>query len=120
MKPTEIITQFYASGASNDIDSIISLFTENAVWDNRIDNDPLGGLYEGRNEIRSRLIEPLFQYLPAGITTDVERVLEAGDSVVCLNVGSGITVEGERFEKRYAHFFDCSDGKIARVTEFRA
>lgn len=120
MKPTEIIKQFYASGASGDIDNIMSLFSENAVWDNRIDDDPLGGLYEGRSEIRTGLIEPLFQYLPGGITTDIERVLEAEDSAVCLNSGSGITVEGERFEKRYAHIFDCSNGKIVRVTEFRA
>jgi ketosteroid isomerase-like protein len=120
MKPTEIIAAFYAAGAICDLDAITALFSKNAVWDNRIDDDPMGGLYEGREMIRTGLLEPLFQFLPGGIKTHIERVLETGESAVCLNSGSGITVAGERFEKRYAHFFDCSNGRIERVTEFRA
>ena len=120
MEPAEIITTFYAAGENGNLDEIIALFAEEAVWDNRIDDDPMGGVYEGREAIRANLIEPLFGFLPGGISTNIERILDAGDCAVCLNTGSGTTVTGEPFEKRYAHIFDCSNGKIVRVTEFRA
>jgi ketosteroid isomerase-like protein len=120
MRPAEIIAKFYAAGASGDLETITSLFSADAVWDNRIDDDPLGGVYEGREMIRSALIEPLFRFLPHGIQTTIERVLETEDCAVCLNSGRGISVDGKPFEKRYVHIFDCSDGQIVRVTEFRS
>ena len=120
MKPAQIVSEFYAAGAAGDLDALHALFAEDAVWDNRIDDDPMGGLYEGRESIRRELLERLFRFLPGGIQTTVERVLESGDTVVCLNTGRGTTVEGHLFEKRYAHIFDVEDGLIVRMTEFRA
>jgi ketosteroid isomerase-like protein len=120
MQPVEIIAAFFNAGAACDLDTLTRLFAENARWDNRIDDDPMGGLYEGRATIRRNLLEPLFEFLPEGISTSIERVIETGDTVVCLNCGSGITSDGQQFEKRYAHIFDIADGLIIQVTEYRA
>ena len=120
MKPPEIVTACYAAGEAGDLEAIAGFFAEHAVWDNRISDDPMGGVYDGLASIRAGLLEPLFSFLPDGIKTEIERVVESGDTVLCLNTGRGTTIQGEAFEKQYAHIFDCSDGKIVRVTEFRS
>lgn len=79
MTPSEILDTFFAAGAACDVDALTDLFAQRAVWDDRIDNDPMGGLYEGREAIRANLLEPLIQFLPEGITTSVERTIEAGN-----------------------------------------
>jgi ketosteroid isomerase-like protein len=116
----EVVEAFYAAGTGGDVDALTAFFSEDAVWDNRIDEDLMGGLYEGREAIREGLLTPLFQYLPGGISTGVERLLEVGDTVVCLNTGRGTTFEGAAFEKRYAHLFDFDGDLINRVIEFRS
>jgi len=120
MSPTEIVTAFFEAGTTGDAKALIGFFAEDAVWDNRIDNDPMGGVYEGRDAILAELLEPLFQFLPNGITTTIERTIESDGAVVCLNTGHGITEDGQSFDKRYAHVFDFRNDFIARVTEFRA
>lgn len=120
MTPIELVEAFYAAGTGGDVAALAAFFAEDAVWDNRIDDNPMGGLYEGRAAIQSGLMEPLFQFLPQGISTDVERIFEMDGTVVCLNTGSGTAVTGEPFEKRYAHLFEVADGKFTRVTEFRS
>jgi ketosteroid isomerase-like protein len=120
MTSTELVQAFYAAGSSGDAKKLTGFFAEDAIWDNRIDDDPMGGLYEGRDAIRSGLLESLFQYLPEGISTEVERLMESDGTVVCLNTGRGRTVDGHSFEKRYAHLFDVLDGHFTRVIEFRS
>ena len=120
MTLVDTVTAFFAAGATGDLDALTEFFAEDAIWDNRIDNDPMGGLYEGRDAIRTELLELLFQFLPNGITTTIERIIESGNTVVCLNTGYGTTVEGQQFTKRYAHIFDFRNGVVTRVTEFRA
>ena len=77
MTPTELVEAFYAAGTSGDVEKLAGFFAENAVWDNRLDDVPMGGVYEGREAIREGLLGPLFQFLPGGIHTEVERILEA-------------------------------------------
>ncbi len=120
MTKQEVVQAFYDAGESGDVDALAAFFAEAAVWDNRIDGDVMGGLYEGRDAIREGLLLPLFQFLPDGISTRVERMLEAEDTVVCLNSGRGTTFEGTAFEKRYAHVFDFDGDRFIRVTEFRS
>ncbi len=120
MTPTELVEAFYAAGTSGDVDKLAGFFAEDAVWDNRLDDVPMGGVYEGREAIRQGLLTPLFQFLPGGISTEVERLIESGDTVVCLNTGRGATADGGALEKRYAHLFDVRDGQFVRVTEFRS
>ncbi|HEY5646088.1 MAG TPA: nuclear transport factor 2 family protein [Pseudomonadales bacterium] len=120
MSPIEVVEAFYAAGTGGDVDALAAFFTADAVWDNRIDDDPLGGLHEGRAAIRDLLLSPLFQFLPAGIHTTVERMFATDGSVVCLNTGRGTTVTGDAFEKRYAHVFDFEGERFRRVTEFRS
>lgn len=120
MTPERVVEAFFSAGAAGDLETLTRLFAEDAVWDNRIDGDPMGGLYEGRAAIRADLLEALFQFLPDGISTSVERTIVSGGTVVCLNRGTGLTRDGQRFEKRYLHIFDVADGLIRRVTEFRA
>ena len=116
----ERVEAFYTAGSGGDVGALASFFAEDAVWDNRIDADPMGGLYEGRTAIRDGLLTPLFQFLPEGISTSIERMVEEGSSVFCLNTGRGTTAEGAAFEKRYAHLFDFAGEHIIRVTEFRS
>lgn len=120
MTPTEVVQAFYAAGTGADVDKLAGFFAEDAVWDNRIDDDPMGGLYEGRDGIHSGLLGPLFQFLPQGIRTEIERIIESENTVVCLNTGRGTTVQGQPFEKRYAHIFEVADDRIVRITEFRS
>jgi ketosteroid isomerase-like protein len=116
----ERVEAFYSAGGGVDVEALALFFAENAVWDNRIDEDPMGGVYEGRAAIRDGLLTPLFQFLPNGISTSIERMVEEGGTVLCLNTGRGTTVEGSAFEKRYAHLFDFEGERIIRVTEFRS
>ncbi len=120
MSKREIVEAFYAAGAGGGVEALMAFFAEDAVWDNRIDDDPMGGIYEGRQNIHDRLISPLFQFLPGGISTTVERFVEEGSTVLCLNAGRGTTVEGAPFERRYAHLFDFDGDRFVRVTEFRS
>ena len=120
MTPTELVEAFYAAGTSGDVEKLTGFFAENAVWDNRLDDVPMGGVYEGRDAIREELMTPLFQFLPNGINTEIERIIEADGTVVCLNTGRGTTADGGTLEKRYAHLFDVVDGQFVRVTEFRS
>ncbi len=120
MTARDVVHAFYAAGAAGDLAALMALFDLNAVWDNRIDDNPLGGRFEGLQDIREKLLEPLFEYLPQGIETEVERIISNSGTVVCLNTGRGDTVDGQRFEKRYVHVFDCADGLIVGVTEFRS
>lgn len=120
MTPIELVEAFYAAGTSGDVETLAGFFAEDAVWDNRLDDVPMGGVFEGRDAIRSGLLEPLFQFLPGGISTEVERIFESDGTVVCLNTGSGTTADGQALLKRYAHLFDVLDGQIIRVTEFRS
>lgn len=120
MSRQKTVEAFYAAGTGGDVDALAAFFAGNAVWDNRIDGDPMGGLYEGIGAIRDGLLTPLFRFLPDGISTSIERLLETGDTVICMNTGRGTTFDGAPFEKRYAHIFDFDGDHIIRVTEFRS
>jgi ketosteroid isomerase-like protein len=74
--------------------------------------------YDGRDEVRLELLQPLFEQFGSDYKNRPIRVLADGDYVVVECEGSVTTKAGKPYENQYCLIFRLESGKIKELTEY--
>jgi ketosteroid isomerase-like protein len=74
--------------------------------------------YEGKADLVDNLLAPLAQRLEGAIRSQVEEVLDAGDTLIVRWRGDGRTLWGEPYENEYCWHLTWEAGRIVRVVAY--
>jgi hypothetical protein len=114
--PREVIETFYEKLARGDMAGVMALYAPDIVY-TMTGTTPVSGTYHGLDEIREKLLVPIFSRLRDLVLTPDELIAD-GERVVALARGEAKTTSGAPYRNRYAFVFRVRGGAIAEVTEF--
>ena len=95
----------------------LALLADDVSWTN-IGSTRFSGKYSGKQAIVENLVGPLFSQLKAGITSEIERLIAEGDTVVAQTSGKAETLDGTPYNNTYCQVMRIRNGKIAAVKEY--
>ena len=116
-----LLAEWAAAVNSADVDQVLALYTDDALWE----EVAIGLAASGQDEIRAHL-DRLYTAVP-DFTVDVTNGFVAGDQAVVEWEISGTyrsdfpglpPAAGQHFSLRGASVFELADGKIRRYTEY--
>jgi ketosteroid isomerase-like protein len=113
----EIARAFYHAANRGDMEACLGQLTSDVTWTN-IGSTRFSGRYRGKDDLVTRLLEPLFSQLKAGIVSTIDRMIAEGDVVVVQLRGKSETKDGQAYDNTYCHVFTMRGGKISDVTEY--
>jgi steroid delta-isomerase-like uncharacterized protein len=115
------LAQWAAAYTAGDVDRLLALYTDDALWE----EVTIGLAAHGQDEIRAHL-DRLYTAVP-DFTVDVTNSFVAGDQAVVEWVISGTysndfpglpSATGQHFSIRGDSVFELTNGKIRRYTEY--
>lgn len=112
-----LIQAFFDAGNRGDMKGCLGQLAEDVKWTN-IGSTRYSGSFVGKGDVVSRLLEPVFGQLKAGIMCTIDNVIAEGDFVVVQSRGRAETKHGRTYNNTYCHVFRVRDGKIAEVMEY--
>lgn len=71
-----------------------------------------------KDELTTKLLQPLFGELRKGITPIVHNMIAEGDFVAVQLSGQAETKDGRPYNNAHCHIFTVRDGKIVEVMEY--
>ena len=113
----QIVQAFYDSANRGDMDTCMGQLAEDVTWTN-IGTTRYSGTFQGKVDLVTRLLQPVFGQLQAGIASVVDNIVAEGDFVVVQSRGNAETKDGRPYNNTYCHVFKIRDGKIVKVTEY--
>ena len=113
----QLVQSFYEAGNRGDFDACFEMVADNIRWTN-IGTTGLSGTYEGKEDLMTRLIGPLFGQLKAGISSEIVRLIGEDDYVVALTRGTAETTAGVPYNNSYCQVIRIDGGKFVEVTEY--
>ena len=117
----EIVTNFYKSIVEGDMNLYSSLIHDDVQLCMPFVEGVLSGTYFGK----ARLVQEIFPTVVSRL--DVEnftfcknfKIMSADENCVAtIFEADGLTIDGERYDQIYAHFFKFKDDKIIQLIEF--
>src|SRR5262245_12214315 len=76
------------------------------------------GCYSGKDDVRTKLLAPLFANFADKYTNTARRIIAEDDLVVVECEGRVSTKSGERYDNKYCYVIRMSDGKMLELTEY--
>jgi len=104
--PGEVVTALIKANEARDIDALLAVLTEDALYE----NVPMSVL-TGHDEIRSMLEG--FLGSATEVAWEVLHQVEQGNLVMNERVDRFVMADGKRIELRVAGVFEIRDGKVA-------
>ena len=111
----EVVQEAYDAFGRGDIPAVLELVADDVKWD-VAEVLPQGGSWSGRDGATE-----FFQQLGEkyeDISIDVTDMIDGGDQVVGVGVGSGKRRGGDDIEYGFTHVFTVGDGKVTRFREY--
>jgi uncharacterized protein len=90
---------------------------DNFVW-RIIGSTDWSGEYVGKEDIRERLLKPLYAQFVAPTQITTTRILADGDYVVVQCEGDATKHSGERYGNTYCMVIRLEEGKMCELTEY--
>lgn len=113
----DIIKAHYAGSDTGDLDAMLAPLDANTAW-TEMAGFPCAGTYHGPDAIVQNVFAALGQDWD-GYTLTVDRVLDAGDTIVGVGTYTGVYRKtGKKMEARVTHVWDLKDGKVVRFEQF--
>ena len=113
----QVVQTFYDSANRGDMDTCMGQLAEDVTWTN-IGTTKYSGTFRGKADLVTRLLQPVFGQLQAGIASVVDNIVAEGDFVVVQSRGKAETKDGRPYNNTYCHVFKIHGGKIVEVTEY--
>ncbi len=113
----QIAQAFYDAANRGDMEDCVGRLASDVTWTN-IGSTKYSGTYVGKNDLVTRLLEPVFGQLKAGIVSTIDNMIAEGDVVVVQLRGKAETKDGRPYNNTYCHVFRMRNGKIGDVTEY--
>jgi steroid delta-isomerase-like uncharacterized protein len=120
-KMTKMLEDYFVAWNSQDVETILSFFTDDCFYE----DVALKRIVRGKAELRA-LLESVFTDI-AGFKMEINSVFSAGNWGASEWIMSGrfahssiptLTATGKSFLVRGATIFEISDGKISRNTDY--
>lgn len=113
----EIIKDHYKGSDDKNLSAMLAPLSSNTQW-TEMAGFPCAGVYTGPEEV----VENVFKRLEKdwdGYTFKLERLIDAGDSVVGVGTYYATYKEtGKSMEARVTHVWDLKEGKVVRFEQF--
>ena len=113
----QVVQAFYDSANRGDMDTCMGQLADDVTWTN-IGTTKYSGTFRGKADLVTRLLQPVFGQLQAGIASVVDNIVAEGDFVVVQSRGKAETKDGRPYNNTYCHVFKIRGGKIVEVTEY--
>ena len=113
----QLVQAFYDAGDRGDMDKCLSYLAEDVKWTN-IGSMKYSGVYRGKATLVTKLLQPVFGQLKAGIASTIDNMIAEGDFVAVQLRGKAETTDGRPYNNTYCHVFTIRGGKIVEVTEY--
>lgn len=113
----QLVRSFYDAGNRGDIDKCLTYLAEDVTWTN-IGSMKYSGVYRGKTTLVTKLLQPVFSQLKAGIASTIDNMIAEGDFVAVQLRGKAETMDGRPYNNTYCHVFTIRGGKIVAVTEY--
>jgi len=78
----------------------------------------VSGTCNGKQELISKVLQPLAAQLEGGLTITPENFIADGDFVAMQARGKSTTKSGKSYNNTYCHVFRIAGGKVQEVTEY--
>ncbi len=113
-----VIERYVAAVEKRDMDTVHSLFAEDATW--WLGGElPLSGTWRGRDAILGDFLGSIPRlYQPETISIEVTGLLADGETVALEWTSRAMTTAGEPYENQCAGVFTVRDGQIVAVREY--
>jgi len=79
---------------------------------------PWARTWQGRDDVRRRLLAPLFAQFASTYRNRALRILADGDVVVVECRGDVSTVSGKRYDNHYCYVIEMQGGRMRALTEY--
>lgn len=76
------------------------------------------GTFNGKQELISKLLQPLSAQLEGGLTITPDNFIAEGDFVAMQARGKSTTKSGKSYNNTYCQVFRIAGGKVREVTEY--
>jgi len=113
----QLVQEFYDAANRGDMETCMGHLAEDVTWTN-IGSTKYSGTFHGKTDLVTRLLQPVFGQLQAGITSAIDNLVAEGDFVVVQSRGKAATKDGRAYNNTYCHVFKIDGGKIVEVTEY--
>ena len=113
----QVVQASYDAANRGDMDTCMGQLADDVAWTN-IGTTKYSGTFRGKADLVTRLLQPVFGQLQAGIASSVDNIVAEGDFVVVQSRGKAETKDGRPYNNTYCHVFKIRDGKIVEVTEY--
>jgi uncharacterized protein len=113
----QLVRAFYEAGNRGDMEQCLTLLAEDVTWTN-IGSMKYSGVYRGKATVITKLLQPVFGQLKAGIASTVDNMIGEGDFVAVQLRGKAETRDGRPYNNTYCHVFTIRGGEIVAVTEY--
>src|SRR5215470_15672120 len=120
MTPTEnkqLIQKIMEARSRRDNAPFIAAMADDFVW-RIIGSTAWSGDYVGKEDVRERLLRPLYQQFTAPTSIVPKRILADGDFVVAECRGDATTISGEKYCNTYCFVIRVADGQLKELTEY--
>ena len=102
---------------AGNVPAFMDHLADDVRWTN-IGTTAHSGTFEGKDNVATELLGPVFEKLDGGLSATVHRLIAEGDYVVVESSGEAVTKTGRAYNNTYCHVFRIVDGKIQEVTEY--
>src|SRR5262249_55600369 len=120
MTPTEnkaFVQTIFDARSRRDNAPFIAAMADDFVW-RIIRSTAWSGDYVGKEDVRERLLKPLYQQFTAPTAITPTCILADGEFVVAECLGDATTRSGEKYCNTYCFVIRLADGKLKELTEY--
>ncbi|MFC7097242.1 nuclear transport factor 2 family protein [Halobaculum marinum] len=112
-----VIREAYAAFNEGDMETVFSIMSPDVEW-----VEPQGSRFSGTHRGADSVMEEVFAPVAAEMAefvVEVDRVIDAGDTVVVLGTDRGtVRDSGETVAAPFAHVIELRDGQITRCSNY--
>ncbi len=113
----QIVSDTWGAVNAGDLDTFFGNLADDVTW-TFFGSHRFAGTFRGKDELVSKLFEPLGEVLDGGIHVDILSLTADGDRVVMEAKGNAKSKSGQRYDNDYCIVVTLAGGKIKQVREY--
>jgi ketosteroid isomerase-like protein len=115
----QLVLDFFRILSTGELEAIRATLHPDATWRPMVEGVPGAGVHGPRDVIVDEFLAPVRGlFVPGDPKTTVDRMVSAGDTVMCESRGTGTLRDGRPYSNRYAWSIDVRDGRIFAIREY--
>ena len=114
MTNEELVTAFYESLKSGDVDTFFGIQSDDVVY-NISGHSPISGCFRGKQRMINDVLPLVFPKIDADrfeFSRKWKIICADDTTAVCIMEADGTATNGERYDQRYVHIFRFDGGRI--------